>query len=441
MKPHVFAPLAAMALTALAPACAEPNSFDLPDAQADVRSPDASGPSPDAGASQPATADGPMEQRPVDGSPADAPPADVTPGPADAAVRDAAAPPTPDAANPYPDDGLRPNRMFTTSQSYSSALGGLAGADAKCQERARAAGLPGTFVALLSTTTVDARSRLGQSRGWIRTDGRPFADTAAALFQSTLFYPPMLDELGRTIEEDISAAFTGSNADGTRDGLTDWGTEAALTCSVGLGYGGGRLWLYLYRINPCNISSYRLYCFETGRNVAVSPTAGNPTVTRTAFVSKATFSPASGLAAADTLCSGEATAAGLTGRFKALLATSSGSAISRFDLNGPPWVRPDGLRIVDSARDITRTVLAPLEVEADRAIAPRNLQVWTGAETVDGPATDTCKDWTSASSADVAVGGASSKAGYDWFAGSGRKKGAPISCDRAAAVHLYCFQE
>jgi hypothetical protein len=390
MKPHVFAPLAALALTALAPACAEPNSFDLPDAQADgpPGSPDASRPSPDTGASQPATADGPMEQRPVDGSPADAPPADVTPGPADAAVRDAAAPPTSDAANPYPDDSLRPNRMFTTSQSYSSALGGLAGADAKCQERARAAGLPGTW----------------PSR---KTSPRPSPDPTP------------------TGPETVSPT----------------GGRAALTCSVGLGYGGGRLWLYLYRINPCNISSYRLYCFETGRNVAVSPTTGNPTVTRTAFVSKATFSPASGLTAADTLCTGEATAAGLTGRFKALLATSSGSAISRFDLNGPPWVRPDGLRIVDSARDITRTVLAPLEVEADRAIAPRNLQVWTGAETVDGPATDTCKDWTSASSADVAVGGASSRVGYDWFAGSGRKKGAPISCDRAAAVHLYCFQE
>jgi hypothetical protein len=367
---------------------------------------------------------------------------DSAPAPADAALRDGPAP-APDATNPYPDDSLRPNRMFTTSLSYSGALGGLAGADAKCQERARAAGLPGTFVALLSTTTVDARSRLGQSRGWIRTDGRPFADNQAALFQSILFYPPMMDELGRPIEEDTSGVFTGSNADGTRDGLTDWGAEAPMTCSVGLGYGGGRVWLFRYRVSPCNVSSYRLYCFETGRNVAVSHTAGNPAATRTAFVSRPVFNPASGFAAADALCAGDAGAAGLSGSFKALLASSVGSAISRFDLDGPPWVRPDGLRIVDAARDITSKVLAPLELQADRGIAPRNLQVWTGAETVDAPAgaSDNCKDWSSASNAEVGVGGASSMVGYDWFAGSGRMQGRPITCDQADSAHLYCFQE
>ena len=70
-----------------------------------------------------------------------------------------------------------PNLVFVTSTTYRGDLGGLQAADARCRERARAANLRGTFVALLSSSTVDARTRLGTARGWVRTDGRPFADT------------------------------------------------------------------------------------------------------------------------------------------------------------------------------------------------------------------------------------------------------------------------
>ena len=41
-------------------------------------------------------------------------------------------------------------RVFVTSTSYTGNLGGLAGADAKCQARADAAGLGGTWIAILS---------------------------------------------------------------------------------------------------------------------------------------------------------------------------------------------------------------------------------------------------------------------------------------------------
>lgn len=42
-------------------------------------------------------------------------------------------------------------RVFVTSTTYSGNLGGLPGADAKCQTRAQAAGLSGTYKAWLST--------------------------------------------------------------------------------------------------------------------------------------------------------------------------------------------------------------------------------------------------------------------------------------------------
>ena len=45
---------------------------------------------------------------------------------------------------------LSPKRVFVTADTYGSNLGGLAGADAKCQVAADAADLDGTFMAWLS---------------------------------------------------------------------------------------------------------------------------------------------------------------------------------------------------------------------------------------------------------------------------------------------------
>lgn len=50
--------------------------------------------------------------------------------------------------------------VFVTSQAFNGNLGGLAGADAKCQALAQAAGLPGTFKAWLGNATVSAASRV-----------------------------------------------------------------------------------------------------------------------------------------------------------------------------------------------------------------------------------------------------------------------------------------
>jgi hypothetical protein len=50
--------------------------------------------------------------------------------------------------------------VFVTSQAFNGNLGGLTGADAKCQALARAAGLAGTFKAWLGNATVSASSRL-----------------------------------------------------------------------------------------------------------------------------------------------------------------------------------------------------------------------------------------------------------------------------------------
>ena len=53
--------------------------------------------------------------------------------------------------------------MFVTSQVFTGDLGGLDGADAKCQAAAQAADLSGTFRAWLSSSTVSALERFVHS--------------------------------------------------------------------------------------------------------------------------------------------------------------------------------------------------------------------------------------------------------------------------------------
>ena len=62
-------------------------------------------------------------------------------------------------------------RAFTTKASFTPG-GGLAAADALCTQEAAEAGLPGTYRALLATTTATAASRV-QTAGapWVRLDG------------------------------------------------------------------------------------------------------------------------------------------------------------------------------------------------------------------------------------------------------------------------------
>jgi hypothetical protein len=175
------------------------------------------------------------------------------------------------ALDATPDSGPRPNWMFTTSTSQEPSLGGLSGADETCMKRAQAANLAGTFVALLSTSAVDARSRLRTSRGWLRTDGKPFVDTQQQLFTGAVRNPPSVDEFGKPIDAEFYAVLTGSKPDGTRydDANTpDWTNQQYPSCRVGNALKIGTEWLSAFRISPC-AGGYRLYCFEVGRNEPV----------------------------------------------------------------------------------------------------------------------------------------------------------------------------
>ena len=71
--------------------------------------------------------------------------------------------------------------LFTTSSLYTGDLDGLVGADAKCAQSASAAGIDGTFIALLSDATTNAIDRVGDVGPWNLTNGQVAFRTRADL--------------------------------------------------------------------------------------------------------------------------------------------------------------------------------------------------------------------------------------------------------------------
>ncbi|MDD5307455.1 MAG: hypothetical protein PHU25_09060 [Deltaproteobacteria bacterium] len=309
-----------------------------------------------------------------------------------------------------------PNVVFVTSTAHASnALGGLAGADAICAERAATAGLEGTYVAWLSTSEGDAKDRLAGSRGWVRTDGLPFADEVSDLTAGVIWYPPRLDELGNEVDP-LTFVSTGTSPDGTAHAdllCNDWtyadagvAGDAGVTgdAEIGSAYGGTDIWTN-WGNAACDIPR-ALYCFGIGNDTPVAP---QPQSGRIAFVSAAAFMPGGGLAAADARCQAEAAAASLAGTFRALLAAGSASAASRFSAAGAAWVRRDGVPVASSAAAFLGGELpvAAIALAADGKTYLGNTGVWSGAAAVDEtPGADmTCSDWTAATAAEHGRGG------------------------------------
>ncbi len=322
------------------------------------------------------------------------------------------------------------NYAFVTSTTRMMGdIGGLAGADVICNSAATAAGLPGTYVAWLSTSTVDAIDRLGTASGWLRTDYRPLAQNVADLLASDLRYPLNIDENGVRVS-DAGIVPTATEANGTLSGTetcADWTDSTASRRPIGGSMdSGGERWTRGFLMN-CDMV-VRIYCFGVDN---VHPYALPVVEGRRAWVSTGTLPGNAGLAAADALCVAEGV--GLTGTPRALLATTAAAAISRFDTAGLPWIRPDGVLVWASAAGPTTeaTLLAPLIQQFDGTRA--QLRAWTGAMNPYDGLVQNCSDWTSTDGGDLSRTGTSDTSRLSWFGGG------PTTCDRND--HVYCLED
>lgn len=162
---------------------------------------------------------------------------------------------------------------FLTAAGFTGDLGGLNGADAKCQAEAQAAGLSGTYMAWLSTDAQSPSTRFTQSTGpYQRVDGATVAADWSALTSGTL---EKAIDLTATGEQNVNEfVWTFTHIDGTPARDTDgddcngWITDAQEgTGSVGISSGLDSIWTLFDPDDPpaCDgevTGLPRLYCFQ-----------------------------------------------------------------------------------------------------------------------------------------------------------------------------------
>jgi hypothetical protein len=327
---------------------------------------------------------------------------------------------------PIPDATLdaatsRPaNIIFVTSKNYPGKTDGIAGADARCQDAATAGGLPGNFVAFLSSTLGTGVSRLASSnsRGWVRVDGTAVADFPSDFESKLTLNPANYSEFGIQVTGDV---WTGGLA--TDATCTEWTSATAGQGTAG-DVSSQREWFNFTTNKPC-ANSRRLICTEIGKKHSVTQPA---IALKRLFVSKQPWKPA-GLASADALCNSEAVAAGLSGAYLALLNVTGQKAAARMSNAGSDqYQRVDGAMIGGLA-------LAPstfLTVRASGMFDSSDLRVWTGGDP-SMAAVNTCSDWASSLAA------AKSTIGRPYVANTSAYNFAESTCDKANSI--YCVEQ
>lgn len=156
--------------------------------------------------------------------------------------------------------------VFVTSTRHAGDFGGLAAGDAICNDLAANSSIAsvaaGTYVAWLSTLTMDAGLRIADpGGGFIRTDGRLIATSRTDLLDGSLDRPIELDENGSV--PSVPFVWTGTAFTGSRDADTcaSWTTSAPNV----VGEAGSRGetdddWTEAVQDN-CAME-WHLYCFE-----------------------------------------------------------------------------------------------------------------------------------------------------------------------------------
>ncbi len=304
------------------------------------------------------------------------------------------------------------NIAFISSTEHDGALGGVTVADGICQSRATEAGLPGTFVSLLRDSTRGHIDLLAGSRGWTDVTGVPIADVPEDWFTGGMIYPLSRDEYGVAYSE-AETIFTGGTST-----CGDWMSTTGLG-----GIGRPNAAFFDFGSGQC-ITPRHLPCVEIGRVTSVRPPIAEG---RDAFVTDSGFVASSGYTGADALCMSEATGAGRSGTFRALLEDDTTPGPSRFSLVGLPWRRTDGVLLADTPAGLFDPAQRRTFLTRNAAGTPRGtfINVWRGN------ATAHCNRWTSTAVMGVAGEPSSIGPSFDWV----NQTGCPNN------FQLICLQE
>jgi len=157
-------------------------------------------------------------------------------------------------------------RVFITNEKFNGNLGGLAGADAKCQTSANRASLGGTWKAWLSDSTTSATLRLEQDYffQYELLNGSVIAANWADLIDGSLQNSINVDQ-NNQLSQATASAWTGTGRDGaslSSNNCSGWSQSA--TAFLGLkGSSASKIsdWTNGTTIGRCD-NTESLYCFE-----------------------------------------------------------------------------------------------------------------------------------------------------------------------------------
>jgi hypothetical protein len=150
-------------------------------------------------------------------------------------------------------------RLFTTKLGHDANLGGLTGADATCTNAATAANLGGSWVAWLSTSTVNAIDRIPDVGPWKLINGVVVFNNKAGLALAPIV-PPNVDEYGGEVRTQV---WTGTSVGGTGGGTPcgDWTKNVSAEVAVaGNSSFNEGTWTNAFNITCSSVA--QLYCFE-----------------------------------------------------------------------------------------------------------------------------------------------------------------------------------
>lgn len=153
-------------------------------------------------------------------------------------------------------------RVFVSSLSYAPVtMGGLTGADMKCNTAAQAAVLGGVWKAWLSDSATNAIDRIVGTGPWYLVDGTTKVFNNKANLATDALDAISMTEKGITLSNDVYT-WTGTVTGGTRSTATcsSWTTDVGLGALGNGRYGDG--WTEsAFGPAPCT-AGFQIYCFE-----------------------------------------------------------------------------------------------------------------------------------------------------------------------------------
>jgi len=152
-------------------------------------------------------------------------------------------------------------RIFVTSTTYQGNLGGLSGADNKCQQIAESASLGGIWKAWLSTPGTSALSRIVHGNDYYKlVNGTVIANNWNDLTDGSLLAPINVTESGVNLDTTV---WTNTLPDGYQEPFScgDWtSVSSGINGVIGKSSETSAYWSDFDRAY-CS-SSNSLYCFE-----------------------------------------------------------------------------------------------------------------------------------------------------------------------------------